>query len=682
MFMRGIGYADTAPGQDNPIGVYVDGVNVSRLAVGLMDLVEPSRVEVLRGPQGTLFGRNTTGGAILISTHTPTDEFSGEVLGGFGNFGSNRAQVRLDTGLLGSSGIKATFAYQHRYNDGTFDALRTPAEDDPGAQTSDSYWFKAVGAWGPLSATVSADYSKLTGVPTPLQVVAASPGVQTYLSLSQSLGGGSYPIVNHPLWTLDNAFVGRQSLWSQGYSATLNYTINDYLAVKSITALRAYGRSDPSAYGPADIMGTVLGMPGITTSQGLYSIPIRGQGAHQFSQEIQLAGAAGDFDYVGGFFYFKEKAWDSEHAYFLVPLGTFAALASLPRSASIDSDSTAVYAQGNWKPALLEKKFELSAGVRWTNDTRDFDQTAPSPERTSHLKTDNVSYLISASYRWTDHAMTYVRYSTGYRAGGFNVRAAPGTDPTFAPEHLKSVEGGFKLDMFQNRVRLNSALYYNTYNDLQIGAFAASSGGSNTVNANAIYKGYEVELQAIPIDGLNLSASVGYVDPRYTNYPTTLDATTGGVDAGCSPLYNAAGKLNGQDCAEVAKFLYFPKLNADFSITYTAPATSYGVWSGVLSYSYKSHIEFQAFDSPFSSLIRQPAYGLLSGRIALSDIPIGGSRRVQVSVFGDNLTNQVYDVQGIDFSGVNNPNPHGAPLFATANYGIRRTVGVEARFNF
>jgi iron complex outermembrane receptor protein len=695
MFMRGIGYADTAPGQDNPIGVYIDGVSVSRLAVGTMDLVEPSSVEVLRGPQGTLFGRNTTGGAILITTHTPSNDFGGEALGGVGNFGSNRAQFRIDTGLIANTGIKATFAYQHRHNDGTFNALRTSAEDDPGAQTSDAYWFKAVGDWGPLSAIVSADYSKLSGVPTPLQIVAANANAQAFLAQSVANGGGTYPIVDRPLWTLDNAYAGQQSLWSQGYSANLNYRINDYLAVKSITALRAYRRNDPSAYGPADIELAIPGTPGITTAQGFYNIPLRGQGAHQLSQELQASGAAGDFDYVGGFYYFKEKAYDSEQTKFLLPDFAFPILLVSPRTAFFASQSKAVYAQGDWKPSFLDRKFELSGGVRWTNDTRDFNETQ-GVVRTAHLSTDNVSYLVSASYRWTGHAMTYVRYSTGYRAGGFNVRAGATANPAFAPEHLKSLEGGFKLDMLDNRVRLNGAAYYNTYQDLQLGAFVAGSGGSVTTNANAVYQGYEVELQAIPVQGLNLSASVGYIDPRYKNYPTGLNngiyaaagALNGGaVSPGCTPLLAVGAAPGsppiGQDCAHDAKFQYFPKLTADFSIGYTAPATSYGVWSGILSYSYKTHIEFEAFDSPSSALLRQPAYGLLSGRIALSDIPLnGGHTRAQIAVFGDNLTDQIYDIQGIDFGTAPGPNPNGPSRFATANYGNRRTFGVEAKIDF
>jgi iron complex outermembrane receptor protein len=692
MFMRGIGYADTAPGQDNPIGVYIDGVSYSRLAVGLMDLVEPSSVEVLRGPQGTLFGRNTTGGAILINTHTPSNTFGGEVLGGVGNFGANRAQFRIDTGLIADTGIKATFAYQHRQNDGTFNALRTSAADDPGAQTSDAYWFKAVGDWGPLSAIVSADYSKLSGVPTPLQMVDANANARGYLAQSVANGGGSYPIVDSPLWTLDNAFVGRQSLWSQGYSANLNYRVNDYLAVKSITSLRAYRRNDPSAYGPADLALNVPGSPGITTAQGFYDIPLRGQGAHQLSEELQASGAAGDFDYVGGFYYFKEKAFDSEDAKFLYPAFAFPLIIDSPRTAFFASQSKAVFAQGDWKPSFLDKKFELSGGVRWTNDTRDFDETKGIP-RTAHLDTDNVSYLVSGSYRWTDHAMTYIRYSTGYRAGGFNVRAGATANPVFAPEHIKSLEGGFKLDAFENRVRLNASAYYNTYDDLQVGAFVASAGGTVTTNANAIYQGYEVELQAVPVDGLNLSASVGYVDPRYKNYPTGLNSGAdaalngGSVSPGCTPLVAAGAAPGsppiGQDCARDAMFQYFPKLTADFSIGYTAPATPYGVWSGYLSYSYKTHINFEAFDSPDSSLIRQPAYGLLSGRIALSEIPLDGGRaHGQISVFGDNLTDQVYDIQGIDFGTSAGPNPNSAGLFATANYGNRRTFGVEAKIDF
>ncbi|MCB2048481.1 MAG: TonB-dependent receptor plug domain-containing protein, partial [Novosphingobium sp.] len=140
VYMRGLGYGDNAPGQDAPIGFYIDGVPFGRISVAAMDLVEPDSVQVLRGPQGTLFGRNTTGGAIVVQTHTPTDEFSGAVKAGYGSFDAIKFSARIDTGLIAGGNVKASFAFQHRERDGIVDNLTQPDHLDPGAENADMYW--------------------------------------------------------------------------------------------------------------------------------------------------------------------------------------------------------------------------------------------------------------------------------------------------------------------------------------------------------------------------------------------------------------------------------------------------------------------------------------------------------------------------------------------------------------
>jgi iron complex outermembrane receptor protein len=679
MFMRGIGYADNVPGQDNPIGIYIDGVYGGRLGAGLMDLVEPDSVQVLRGPQGTLFGRNTTGGAILITTHTPRDEFNGDVRAQYGSYSLKMFQARIDSGLLGASGIKTSFAYQHRSRDGTFNSPLRPADQDPGAERSDAYWFKGVGEWGPLSATLTADYNEIKGFYAPLQVIAATPTVISFINNSTAQGGSPYAITTTPLRDLYDASRGEQRVWSEGLGLTLVYHVNDYLSVKSITGLRAYERHDPSGYGPAVLIGNVgtVAAPRITTFSGLYSLEDRGQGVRARSEELQFLGGAGDFDYVGGFYYYDEDAWDNGRTRLPFITSATTALEIIQhRIVTVQSKSTAVFLQSDWKPSFLDKKFELSAGIRYTQDKRDFNETG-TVVHLANIENHNTSYLIGGKYQFTDHAMAYIRYSTGYRAGGLNARAPTTGDPVFLPERLKALEGGFKVDFLDNRVRINGAVYRNKYNDLQIGAFVAPSaigaGGNLAVNANARYTGYELELQALPVTGLTLTASIGHVDPEYENYPTAL-GTGNVVNPGCTPIRNSSGVVSAQDCAKTAKFLYYPKTTMDFSGTYELPTTSYGVWTIFAAYSYKSSLDFSTFllpSSPYQTLLHQDAYGILTARIQLGDIPISGNVRGQIALFGDNLTDKIYDTQGIDFG-----------TFATAGWSIGRTVGIEGKIDF
>jgi iron complex outermembrane receptor protein len=679
MAMRGISYADNIIGQDGPIGIYVDGVAFGRISTAVMDLVEPERIEVLRGPQGTLFGRNTTAGAILITTHTPSNEFGGQVKASYGSYNATAFQGRIDTGLLGESGIKMSMAYSHREKDGFQDNKTQPDNLDPGAEESDAYWFKAQGEWGRFRASIAGDYSELNGVPSMLQVVDASAAVRTFIANSASLyGGGTIPITLTPLETVDNyATRPVQHVWNQGISATLEFEVNENLTLKSISALRAYKRDDASAYGPGNLRGPSPTGAIITYPGGLYAFLDRHQSQRQKSQEIQALVNYGDFDLVAGGYYFKENAWDAgvTQLPFVIAGGAAASNVLSPRNYSVASKSVAGFAQLDWRPAFLDKKLELTGGVRWTKDNRDFVQTL-ALRRTANLETKNTSFLLSGNYQWTDGLMTYVRYSTGYRAGGFNARSTPPIDPIYQPEKIKSLEAGFKFEGFDRRVRLNGAAYYNKYSDLQIAQFAPpdpnGAGGTQAINANARYKGFELELFVVPVDRLTVSASVGYVDPEYKAYPRALEG--GVVSTGCAPIRNSANAITGQDCAAIASFTQFAKTTADFSIAYEFPETGLGTPSIRADYSYRGRTQWGTFNlpsSPFQRSIVSKEYGLLGVRASLSDIPLSGDARASLSFFGKNLTDERFNAQGIDFG-----------YMATVNYSEGRTVGIEGKVEF
>jgi iron complex outermembrane receptor protein len=271
--------------------------------------------------------------------------------------------------------------------------------------------------------------------------------------------------------------------------------------------------------------------------------------------------------------------------------------------------------------------------------------------------------------------MTYVKYSTGYRAGGFNVRSNPPIDPVYQPEKIKNWEAGFKIDAFDRRLRLNGAAFINNYDDLQTGFYvppsADNAGGARTLNANAKFKGVEVELIAVPTSDLTLTAMLGYVDAKFKNYPTALEG--GLVIPGCTPISDA-GRVVAQDCVGISDFPSSPDTTADFSATYALPATSYGQWSATADYSWRSSIDWSAIatpSSPFKNAVKTGAYGLLGARIALSDIPLSDGARAQVAIFGNNLTDEKYAVQGVNVG-----------FFAEKTFGTRRTFGVEGKVNF
>jgi iron complex outermembrane receptor protein len=534
-----------------------------------------------------------------------------------------------------------------------------------------------------VRATLAGDYTRTTGVPEMLQIVAAPASTLAYIANSPSFGGNSIPVQVAPLYDVAHyAYGGRQHIGNQGLSLNLEWKVAPYLTLKSISGLRAYTRDDPAAYGPSNLKGFIqpVAVPPaaqtVGTFNGLYTFTNRVQRARQASEELQALGSVGDFDYVAGVYYFHEQGYDRAVNPFLSPTANPAIpnKVTSQRFYTVDSKSQAGFAQIDWRPAFLDKKLDVTGGVRYTRDSRDFDQTI-GVVRSAVLKTTNTSYLASANYRWTDGLMTYLKYSTGYRAGGFNVRAAASVNPVYQPEHLKSLEGGFKIDAFERRVRLNGAVFYNKYEDLQVSQFSVTGGGvgGQTFNANAEYLGYELELTAVPIDHLTLTATIGHTDAHYTSFPKSAGAG-GAITAGCTAI-KASGVTVGQDCAAIATFSGVPATTMDFGAAYDFPAMSYGRLSARVDYSYRGRTEWDTFDStaggPFKTSIAGKAYGLLSSKITLADIPIAGETRGQIAIYGANLTDEHYNAQGIDFV-----------LFGTVNYGLRRTFGIEGKVNF
>ncbi len=691
MALRGISFGDNVIGQDATIGFYMDGVPYGRIASIGMDIVEPDSVQVLRGPQGTLFGRNTTAGAIVVQTHTPTDEFSGVVKASYGSFDAMGIRARIDTGYIGESTVKASFAYAHRERDGIQDNGGVPDHLDYGAESVDAYWGKIVAELGNLTATLSGDYTKTTGVPIQLQAVDGTQVFKDLIANSALLyGGGTLPINNKPQFDIPEAALPiPQRITQKGVQLTLEYAINDNLTIKGIGAFRGYRRDDTNQYGPRNLRAPAVvvgtGFTGIKSFDGWYGFEERFQKQSQKSFEVQILGDYDTVNFVLGGFYFDEHARDfgttvlpsaagaGTCAFFGAPAGC-AFDVRLLRDYSVDSKSKAAFAQVDYRPAFLGERLELSAGVRYTDDSRFFDQ-ATALDRELDLNLDNWSYLLGASYKFTDDIMAYVKYSTGYRTGGFNVRTVPPLDPVFDPEKIKAWEAGIKLDALDNRLRLNVAAFINKYNNLQISAFTAPSattgGGTISTNANAEYKGFEVEATVIPVDGLTINGTFGYVDPEYKDYPQPL-GTGGVVYAGCLPIQDG-GTTVLQNCGPVTQFINLPKTQWDISAIYEFPPAKFGDVSIGVTYSWQGKNEgvLLPATSQFTDILRNPSYGLLGARLAVSNIPINGDVMGTVALFGRNLTDKRYGQASIDFG-----------TWATRNFPDRRTMGIEAKVEF
>ena len=705
-FIRGIGSQEPLLTVDSPVGVYLDGVYLGRQAANNFDLVDPERIEVLRGPQGTLYGRNTTGGAINIISKKPSDEFGAELKGGYGSFNSWFTRASVDTGKWGNTGLSATFSVMERQRDGYVDNPNTPSDRDPGARKATSAWGKIHGDWGKLTLDVTGDYSYAKGQRGPFEIVSAYQPAATYFARSPSYGGDQFVVSPQYQDKLPYEYVGQQTAKTYGTSITAAYEVSKALTFKSITAWRGWDSTEPTNYA-GNLMGQVVDF----TSPTLYSVqrvsPFvayeQDLKQRQFSEEFQILGKTDTLSYVLGAYYFNEHASEfNTNAFTLVlppaylsGLGFPAVVGNTLTAEGLDlvgvnlgqtlayhtrSESVAGFGQVSWKPMILDQRLELTGGLRYTHDTRSIDETSiptaqpftgqlpnpgptPGPPRSGNLSFSNWSYLGSVSFQWTKDILTYARFSTGYKSGGFDARAgvdlATGTSfPfTFKPEKATAYEAGIKTEFFDHRLRLNGAIFRTDYDDLQVPQYA---GGNGFVpNANARYQGFEVEALAVPIRRVQLDASVGYVDPTYTEFL----------------IVNPATGIVG-NYASQAKFPYVP----NWTVHVGAQASHSLGFADLMfrvDYAHTSKRYFHTIDllNPDNEAIADPGQDLVGVRIALSDIAVGGGRaKLRLSVYGDNMLDQHTRQAGIDF---------GPSIgIAGVNYGEPRTFGFDATLKY
>ncbi|NML08413.1 TonB-dependent receptor [Sphingomonas sp. G-3-2-10] len=667
-FIRGIGAQDPSLALDTPVATYIDGVLIARNLSSNLDLVNVERIEVLRGPQGTLFGRNTTGGAISITTKKPSRDFGFEQKFGIASFGEWSSRTLLETGELGGSGIAASVAYIHRERNGYVDNPFAPGSMDPGAINSEAVMAKIRGEWGSVRATYSYDYNHMVGVPAAFQFRYASPAVTNYFGTQTT---GNRQVITPAYQSTLGLRPLEQEITIQGHSFILEADLDDHLTIKSITGYRDYDALMTTAYSPPGIFGPT-GTAGTIREVFVYQANAKHEYASSFSQELQLLGTYEGFNFVGGLFYFEEDGGEVNPSQYIFVSSAFAGptnplggnLLSSLAAYDVKTKSYAAFAQASWRPGGPDGKLEITAGVRYTKDDKSAVQTA-AIARTGSDEFSNFSYQATVSYQWTPDVMTYAKFGTGYRSGGFNVRAsAAGQRFDFPAERATAGEIGLKSELFDRRVRLNASLWYTDYKDLQTTVYTNNAGGAAsgfTNPAKATFQGFEAEFTAIPVNHLTLSASVGYTDADYQEifFPAPV---TGVVT----------------NYASISHFVYVPKWTGNASIQYEIPATPIGDMNFRVDYSVMSRRWFHQNNlpnlNPFNDQISSPAHYNLDARFTLSDIPVGlGKTSLSLSAYVENLTNRHYPVSGIDF---------GALGFAGNVYNMPRRFGLDLKFKY
>lgn len=690
--IRGISSGSTIVAVDPKVGIYVDGVYIGRVVGSVFEVADIERVEVLRGPQGTLFGRNATGGAISIVSAKPTGEFGVQGTVSYGNYDAKRAKISLDLPQFGP--ISARISYLHDEIEGdyrnliggqTFDVSSAVPEfptftaaNRLGGRNVDGVLVSLHGDFGSVQADYRFDYTDSRSVGRPQQSYGVLPAdtlgrlIAPIIAL-QPLYGGITNISTEPLDAVANAnSVDRVK--TQGHSLTLTAEATDWLSLKSITSYRKMdqapsiydlGASGGLLFSRAQLLGLLTGNPGAITdpanrpgpNDNFFSI-FNGVENHQqqWSQETQATITTDAFNLIAGAFYFHEQ---NPTTNLLVSLASFTNGVLTPLSATppvtrlrTDNDAFAFYAQGTWH---VTGSFDLTGGLRYSIDDRGTDITQLSGAQVGSIGVgnfkasfDRVNYTIIATWRPTDDITAYAKVSSAYVSGGIYA----GT--RFDPEDLTAYEIGLKSQLFDDHLRLNLAAYQNDYKDLQSQVFA--NGISTIANAGkARIRGAEAEMEWVPLQGLTISGNVAYTDFEYLEYV-----------------------LGGVDVAGIARPPYTSKWTGRASVGYRGGDFGSGAHPiARLDVNYRSKVQLGPLAvldvdgerAPVDRFNTASGYWLVDGRLGVAGVPVG-SGTIGISLFGANLLDERYTAYGVNV----------AQLVRGFERG--RTYGVELAFDF
>lgn len=625
-YIRGLGYADVESSFEPSVGVELDGVYLSRNVGAVQDFFDIGGVTILRGPQGTLYGRNTIGGVVSVQSRRPSFDFGARAQATFGSNGRQELRAGVE-GALVEDRLAGKFSFLTKTYDGY---IKNYDGRDMGAQDVTS--MRGALLWTPTASfdvTLIVDYTKDKGTGTAFENASLPSMVLPGFGEPADTDGD--PFLSH---VGDDIFSDLEAL-----GVTLN--ANWDLGPVKLTSITGYRKTDTEVL--SDFDGTP--MPFMTVH--------RDETHDQFSQELRLASNTdGPLTYVVGAYYMTQE--------YDIATGQFGTVFGSPTAGSTiytqqKADSWAVFGQADYEvlPGLT-----VTAGGRYSKEEKTFTTQPlfyPNAE-TFEASFDDFSPKVGVSYKWSDALMTYAQYSRGFRAGGFNGRA--GSFLAVGPydsETVDSYEVGVKSDLFDRRLRLNAAVFTSDYQDMQQSVQQLIPGTliNQTLVSNvgaATISGFEAEATALLTDVFTISASVGYLDASYDEFMADLGDGLGVIDRTYLPMP------------------YAPK------------------WSNSVTFNYKDDFDFGRVTAQASVRHMTDMYTSFSTLNATTDLTMRQSNTVvdgslslelpdgrwRVSLWGKNLTDELV---------INNTFGVGA-LLASRVYQPPREIGVDLSLTF
>jgi iron complex outermembrane receptor protein len=647
IFIRGIGNADSIVLTKDPTaGLYYDGVYAARSTGLLADLSDLERVEILRGPQGTLYGRNTMAGAVNFINAKPTGEFGFKQSLSAGDYDSWRSVSHLS--LPDASGFKSKFTATFSDRDGWVE--NEGPNEVPGYEYSDYYKKETEGYRAALRydgierllVDYSYDYSDITSSAPYFQYGGPTGGLTAgFVPITSSFpdrlkrtrtptGGGEFAY-----------YLPESKTEVTGHNLTASIDINDQLTFKSITGYRDFDDDNSTNFSQAFGNAGTLEVHTKTEQD-------------QWSQEFQLIGSAERLEYVGGLYYFNENGEQKERQFldraavdelgiyafdFITmmpcsdgtrpgPICTDFAAATFPNylgefTVKTDVESWAGYGQATWTPDVLEDNLDLTLGLRYTDDERDATRTNDGwvfnsfQPGASDSQLDRVDYTAIADYSWTDAVSTYGKVSTGFRSGGSSRLGLDFNQP-FDKEDVISYELGWKSEMLDQRLRVNGATYFMQVSDIILDYLPDPVNNPQFVNVfnsgDADVYGLEIDTEAAITDqffvGFNFS---------YLNYE-----------------FNDTIFPDGSDNTDTTELVWAPEYAYTLTADYTVPL-SMGELLFHLDYAWQDD-QFALANTNFGK-VEVEDYGLWNGRISLGNVELAG-HNWQFALWGRNLTDE------------------------------------------
>ncbi len=673
VYIRGIGQIDSIAFFEPGVGIYLDDVYLGRAQGAFLDVVDVERIEVLRGPQGSLYGRNTIGGAIKYVSASPSDELSGNAVLTLGNYDRREIKATI-SGPIAGDAVRARLTAAHMEHEGYAKNL-FDGERDGDSNTNFVRGALDFDISDSVTLQLAADYSK--GDPehsrtpakeTPITITVVDP--YTFTTSDVTFAADSDPFL------VNADFNTTEFTETQGVNANLSWEVNDELTLKSISSLRKLD------------YGTEVDLD--ATPVNAFSIFYFNE-QEQVSQELQLNYQGERASLVSGLYYYTEDGSTFDGGAF----GNF--LIGFSGDAEFKTTSYAAFGQLDYD---LSDSLTGIVGFRYTEEEKeysriieDFDLTAlagisvdgntgavsyANPELLTPRANDlrlggpigvarpaarpaparfyNFSPKLGIKYMANDDLNMYATYSTSFKSGGFNGRLADGQLEPYDEETLTSYELGLKSTLMNGRVRVNSAIFYNDYKDLQVSSFEATQNGSSllpvfTNAGKAIIQGIEIELTAQLTETLTLNSNVGYLDAEYKEY-----------FSGSDPVTNTA-----VDVSDEREIVNAPEWDALIGLRYDTEVGGLGTLSlsSDVSYRSKTYLEVNS-----SETLAQDSYSLVNAAATFETFSESWLFILAVK----NLTDEEYRTHAFDLSEF--------PGVELGYYNPPRTVSATVKYQF